>query len=49
MLESDIVTEMPTMEDGCLVVPTGPGLGVELDEGAVAKYRVGDLETIALS
>jgi muconate cycloisomerase len=48
MLESDIVTELPTMDDGALVVPTGPGLGVELDEEALAKYRVGDVETVIL-
>ncbi|MEK7409491.1 MAG: mandelate racemase/muconate lactonizing enzyme family protein [Acidobacteriota bacterium] len=27
-------------EDGCLAVPTEPGLGIELDEEAVRKYRV---------
>jgi D-galactarolactone cycloisomerase len=27
--------------DGHLVVPTGPGLGIELNHDAVAKYRVG--------
>lgn len=47
MLESDIVTEPPTMEDGALIVPAGPGLGVELDEQALTKYRLGDVETIA--
>ena len=28
-------------EAGSLKVPQGPGLGVELDEAVVAKYRVG--------
>jgi D-galactarolactone cycloisomerase len=27
--------------DGALVVPTGPGLGIDLDRDAVAKYQVG--------
>ena len=27
--------------DGDIVVPEGPGLGVELNEEVVAKYRVG--------
>jgi len=26
------------LEDGCLPVPTGPGLGVDLDEEKVNKY-----------
>lgn len=49
MLEADLVTELPTMVDGALVVPTGPGLGVEIDEAALAKYRIGDTETIVLN
>jgi L-alanine-DL-glutamate epimerase-like enolase superfamily enzyme len=28
------------MTDGYLPVPEGPGLGVEIDEKMVAKYRV---------
>jgi len=28
--------------DGCLAVPDAPGLGIELDEDAVAHYAVGD-------
>ena len=28
-------------EDGLVAVPDGPGLGVQLDEGAVERYRVG--------
>jgi muconate cycloisomerase len=28
------------LEDGCLPVPTGPGLGVELDEAEVAAHRI---------
>lgn len=29
------------LEDGFLAVPQGPGLGVEVDEATLAKYRVG--------
>jgi len=36
----DIVREPFKYEDGCLVVPEGPGLGVALDEEKLAKYRV---------
>jgi len=32
------------MVDGALVVPTGPGLGVEIDEEKLARYREGDVE-----
>jgi muconate cycloisomerase len=37
----DIIREPFVFLDGCLVVPTGPGLGVELDEAKVARYQVG--------
>lgn len=35
------------LEDGHLVVPEGPGLGIELNESAIAKYPFNDkvLET----
>jgi L-alanine-DL-glutamate epimerase-like enolase superfamily enzyme len=36
-----ILQGMPTLEDGCLIAPKGPGLGLELDEAAVQRYRVG--------
>jgi muconate cycloisomerase len=36
----DIITEPFSFADGALTVPAGPGLGVELDEAKVAKYRV---------
>jgi L-alanine-DL-glutamate epimerase-like enolase superfamily enzyme len=36
-----ILRQMPALEDGCLVAPKAPGLGLELDEGAMARYRVG--------
>jgi L-alanine-DL-glutamate epimerase-like enolase superfamily enzyme len=31
---------LPVEADGCIAVPTGPGLGVELDEEVVERYRV---------
>ncbi len=36
-----ILQAMPTLEEGCLVAPQGPGLGIALDEAAVQRYRVG--------
>jgi len=36
----DIIREPFKYEDGFLYVPHGPGLGVELDEAKVAKYRI---------
>lgn len=35
-----IYKRAPELKDGCLVVPEGPGLGIELDEKAIAKHRV---------
>jgi len=31
---------MPVEDDGCILVPTGPGLGIELDEDVLERYRV---------
>lgn len=36
----DIITEPFKYEDGYLLVPHGPGLGVELDDDKVEKYRI---------
>jgi L-talarate/galactarate dehydratase len=36
-----ILTSMPRLENGELVAPPGPGLGLELDEAAVRRYQVG--------
>jgi L-alanine-DL-glutamate epimerase-like enolase superfamily enzyme len=36
-----ILREMPALEDGCLVAPKPPGLGLELDEAAVTRCHVG--------
>ena len=40
MYLDDIVTRPFEYRDGCLIVPNGPGLGVELDMSKVAEYRV---------
>ena len=37
----DIITEPFEYADGCLKVPDGPGLGIELDPEKLEKYRVG--------
>ena len=36
----DVITEPFHYADGCLHVPTGPGLGVDLDPAKIAKYRI---------
>ena len=40
----EILTEPLKVEDSCLVLPDGPGFGVELDMDGVEKHRwrVGD-------
>lgn len=40
MLGDDIVQSPVRVADGKVYVPQGPGLGVELDEGKLAQYRV---------
>ncbi len=37
--EADMITEPHTIQRGFMKVPEGPGLGVELDEDAVQRYR----------
>jgi L-alanine-DL-glutamate epimerase-like enolase superfamily enzyme len=39
-LVNGILQEPFELEDGCLAVPGGPGLGVELDPDAIARFRV---------
>jgi L-rhamnonate dehydratase len=39
-LVNGILQQPFALEDGCLAVPAGPGLGVELDEDAIAHHRV---------
>lgn len=48
LLSDDIGVSDLKMCDGCLVVPDGPGLGVQLDEEKIAKYMVGEPETFNL-
>jgi muconate cycloisomerase len=40
MYLDDVITAPFEYRDGNLVVPSGPGLGIELDEAKVAAYRV---------
>jgi L-Ala-D/L-Glu epimerase len=40
LLEDDFVVEELSLQDGALALPPGPGLGVELDRAALAKYTV---------
>ncbi len=39
MREDDLIVEPIRIEHGCAVVPDGPGLGLELDRKALARYR----------
>src|ERR1043165_9167329 len=39
-LAADIVRRPIAMGDGAVALPDGPGLGVEVDEAAVARFRV---------
>jgi muconate cycloisomerase len=39
--EEDLLVEPLEVRDGAVRAPDGPGLGVELDEGRLARYRVG--------
>ena len=36
----DIITKPFQYEDGCLIVPNGPGLGIEVDKEKLEKYSV---------
>lgn len=46
MLEKDISARPLEFKDGCLMVPDGPGLGVEIDEDVIRHYAVGDTELL---
>lgn len=46
LLVDDFGCEPIPMEGGDFLVPTNPGLGIEVDEDKLAKYREGDLEVI---
>ncbi|MGZ3618487.1 MAG: o-succinylbenzoate synthase [Ktedonobacteraceae bacterium] len=43
LLVDDLLVEDLFIRDGFLAVPTGPGLGVELDQQALDKYCIGSL------
>jgi muconate cycloisomerase len=45
LLKDDFGTRPLEMREGALVVPTGPGLGIELDLDKLAHYREGEVET----
>lgn len=38
-LSGDLLTEQPAVRDGRVAVPAGPGLGAEIDEDALERYR----------
>jgi len=42
-LAGDVVRNPPVLKEGAYEVPMGPGLGVEVDEATVEKYRVSDI------
>jgi glucarate dehydratase len=35
----DIITKPFKYHDGCMTLPQGPGLGIDLDEGKIEKYH----------
>jgi D-galactarolactone cycloisomerase len=39
-LRDDLLQQKLRYEDGCLLLPDGPGLGIAMDETVVARYRV---------
>jgi muconate cycloisomerase len=43
----DLIREPLPIEDGHVAVPEGPGLGVELDEAAVARFRVSEPSAVS--
>jgi len=43
LLADDLLNEELLARDGLLAVPTGPGLGVELDQQALNMYAIRDL------
>lgn len=38
--EHDLLQERLEVENGCIAVPEAPGLGIEVDESALERYRV---------
>jgi galactonate dehydratase len=35
---NEVISAPPVLENGALLVPTAPGLGVDIDEAAIARY-----------
>lgn len=42
LLEDDLLSTDIAVHDGCIAVPTGPGLGIQLDRQALKQYSPGD-------
>ena len=42
-------SELLEVENGVVKIPTAPGLGIEVDEDAVERYRVSDEEATVRS
>ncbi|MBI3434119.1 MAG: hypothetical protein HY056_03440 [Proteobacteria bacterium] len=38
-LADDLARRPPPLKDGIVALPSGPGLGIEIDEAALARYR----------
>jgi L-alanine-DL-glutamate epimerase-like enolase superfamily enzyme len=36
----DLVVNRPRVEDGLVAIPQGPGLGIEVNEEVIERYRV---------
>jgi muconate cycloisomerase len=49
MLKDSVAATPFEMDEGALRVPTGPGLGVELDHDKLAAYREGEIERFEAS
>jgi muconate cycloisomerase len=39
-LADDIAKKALTIADGLVALPSGPGLGIDVDEAAVERYRI---------
>lgn len=44
LLKDDFGAGQIAMKDGALIVPRGAGLGIDVDEDKLARYREGDIE-----
>jgi len=48
-MQDDVVVETPVLRDGVFEVPTGPGLGVALNEANIERYRSGEPVKISIT